>query len=67
MLLSKQRANMSKKLLDKDKLRKKLHKLQKQLFRSKNNPGHSEEKEKIRLVRINKLKEKIKGKNKPNN
>jgi hypothetical protein len=58
---------MSKKLLDKNKLRKKLHKLQKQLTRSKNNPGHSEEKDTIRMVRINKLKEKIKGNNKPNN
>lgn len=57
---------MSKKLVDKGKLRKKLHKLQKQLTRSKNNPGHSDEKDTIRMVRIQKLKEKIRGNNKPN-
>jgi hypothetical protein len=55
---------MSEKRFDKGKLFKKLHKLQKQLFRSEQNEGHSEDKEKIRVVREYKLLEKIKGKNK---
>jgi hypothetical protein len=55
---------MSEKKLDKGKLFKKLHKLQKQLFRSQENEGHSEDKVKIRKVRQYKLLEKIKGTNK---
>ena len=55
---------MSEKKLDKGKLFKKLHKLQKQLFRTEQNEGHSEDKAQLRKVRQYKLLEKIKGKNK---
>jgi hypothetical protein len=55
---------MSEKKLDKGKLFQKLHKLQKQLFRTEQNEGHSEDKVKLREVREYKLLEKIKGKNK---
>lgn len=54
---------MSEKKLDKGKLFKKLHKLQKQLFRTEQNEGHSEDKAQLRKVRQYKLLEKIKGKN----
>ena len=55
---------MSEKKLDKGKLFQKLHKLQKQLFRTEQNKGHSEDKAQLRKVRQHKLLEKIKGKNK---
>jgi hypothetical protein len=55
---------MSEKRLDRGKLFQKLHKLQKQLFRTETNDGHSEDKAKLRVVREYKLLEKIKGKNK---
>jgi TRAP-type C4-dicarboxylate transport system substrate-binding protein len=55
---------MSEKKADKGKFFKKLHQLQKRLFRSLMNEGHSEEKIKIREAQEKKLIEKIKGKNK---
>jgi hypothetical protein len=55
---------MSNNKIDKGKIFKKLHKLQKQLYRSKINEGHSEDKTLIRNVRIKKLLEMIKGKGK---
>lgn len=55
---------MSEKKADKGKFFKKLHALQKRIFRALSNPGHSEEKIKIREARERKLIEQIKGKNK---
>ena len=55
---------MSENKLDKGKFFKKLHKLQKQLYRSKINDGHSEDKTLIRNVRVKKLLEILKGTNK---
>ena len=55
---------MSEKRANKGKWFEKLHKLQKHLFRSKNNPGHHTVLEdKILESREYKLIEKIKGKN----
>lgn len=55
---------MSEKRANKGKWFEKLHKLQKRLFRSKNNPGHHTVLEdKILESREHKLIEKIKGKN----
>jgi hypothetical protein len=54
---------MSEKRLDRGKLFKKLHQIQKRLFRSKQNPGHHTELEDMFLeIREKQLLEKIKGK-----
>lgn len=55
---------MSAKKVDKGKLYHKLHQLQKKLFRTSENEGHSEEKIVIRKSMIKKIQEKIYGKNK---
>lgn len=58
---------MSEKKLDKGKFFKKLHQLQKRLFRSKTNDGHHNFfQDKMIGIREKNLIEKIKGKNKPN-
>ena len=55
---------MSEKRANKGKWFEKLHKLQKRLFRSQNNPGHHTiVEDKILESREHKLIEKIKGKN----
>ena len=54
---------MSEKRLDRGKLFKKLHQIQKRLFRSKQNPGHHTDSEDMLLeIREKQLLEKIKGK-----
>ena len=50
---------MSKKFEYKFKLFNKIHQLQKRLTRSKNNPGHSEDKSWFRELRIKKLLNKV--------
>ena len=50
---------MSKKFEYKFKLFSKIHQLQKRLTRSKNNPGHSEDKSWFREMRIKKLLNKV--------
>ena len=56
---------MSEKKANKGKFFEKLHKLQKRLFRSNQNPGHhTHQEDEILKARENKLLEKIKGKNK---
>jgi len=50
---------MSKKFEYKFKLFNKIHQLQKRLTRSKNNPGHSEDKSWFREMRIKKLLNKV--------
>jgi uncharacterized protein YaaN involved in tellurite resistance len=55
---------MSNKKEDKTKLYHKFHQLQKRLKRSKDNPGHSMDKEKIRMKILQKLKDRINGTNK---
>lgn len=58
---------MSEKKLDKGKFFKKLHQLQKRLFRSKINDGHhSFSQDKMIEVREKSLIERIRGKNRPN-
>ena len=55
---------MSEKKANKGKFFEKLHKLQKRLFRSKQNPGHhSKQEDEILKAREHKLLDKIKGKN----
>jgi hypothetical protein len=55
---------MSSKREDKTKLYRKLHQLQKRFARMRENPGHSESKEKFRLKVLRVIKEKINGKTK---
>jgi hypothetical protein len=53
---------MSKKFAYKGKLFRKVYQLQKKLTRTKENPGHSEHKVRLREVRIRKLIHRIKEK-----
>ena len=53
---------MSKKFAYKGKLFRKVYQLQKKLTRTKENPGHSENKVRLREVRIRKLLNKIREK-----
>jgi len=53
---------MSKKFEYKSKLFRKVHQLQKRLYRTECNPGHSEDKVWFREMRIKKLINKIKEK-----
>ena len=53
---------MSKKYEYKSKLFTKVHQLQKRLYRTETNPGHSEDKVWFREMRIKKLIDKIKEK-----
>ena len=53
---------MSKKYAYKGKLFRKVYQLQKKLTRTKENPGHSEHKVRLREVRIRKLLNKIREK-----
>ena len=53
---------MSKKYAYKGKLFRKVHQLQKQLTRTKENPGHSEHKVRLREVRIRRLLNRIREK-----
>ena len=53
---------MSKKYEYKSKLFKKVHQLQKRLYRTEQNPGHSEDKVWFREMRIKKLINQIKEK-----
>jgi len=53
---------MSKKYEYKSKLFRKVHQLQKRLYRTRCNPGHSEDKVWFREMRIRKLINKIKEK-----
>tara|TARA_R100000664_G_C2685616_1_gene91787 strand:+ start:163 stop:363 length:201 start_codon:yes stop_codon:yes gene_type:complete len=57
-----QENTMSKKYEYKSKLFRKIHQLQKRLYRTKQNPGHSEDKVWFREMRIKKLLNKIKEK-----
>ena len=61
MILTIQQENtMSKKFEYKSKLFRKVHQLQKRLYRTECNPGHSENKVWFREMRIKKLINKIK-------
>ncbi len=61
MILTIQQENtMSKKFEYKTKLFRKIHQLQKRLYRTECNPGHSEDKVWFREMRIKKLINKIK-------
>ena len=61
MILTIQQENtMSKKFEYKSKLFTKVHQLQKRLFRTEQNPGHSQDKVWFREMRIKKLINKIK-------
>jgi len=61
MILTIQQENtMSKKFEYKSKLFRKIHQLQKRLYRTECNPGHSENKVWFREMRIKKLINKIK-------
>ena len=61
MILTIQQENtMSKKFEYKSKLFRKIHQLQKRLYRTECNPGHSEDKVWFREMRIKKLINKIK-------
>ena len=63
MILTTQQENtMSKKFEYKSKLFRKVHQLQKRLYRTKCNPGHSQDKVWFREMRIKKLINKIKEK-----
>ena len=63
MILTIQQENtMSKKFEYKSKLFYKVHQLQKRLYRTEQNPGHSEDKEWFREMRIKKLINQIKEK-----
>ena len=63
MILTIQQENtMSKKFEYKTKLFRKIHQLQKRLYRTECNPGHSEDKVWFREMRIKKLINKIKEK-----
>ena len=63
MILTIQQDNtMSKKYEYKSKLIKKIHQLQKRLYRTECNPGHSQDKVWFREMRIRKLINKIKEK-----
>ena len=53
---------MSKKFEYKFKLFNKIHQLQKRLTRSKNNPGHSDDKSWFREMRIKKLLNRVREK-----
>jgi len=55
---------MSNKKEYKSKLYHKLHQLQKRIKRMMDNPGHSVDKEKVRMKILQKLKDKINGTNK---
>ena len=55
----KQENTMSNKYAYKSKLFTKIHQLQKRLYRTKQNPGHSQEKVWFREMRIKKLLNKI--------
>jgi hypothetical protein len=57
-----QESTMSKKYEYKSKLFRKVHQLQKRLYRTEQNPGHSEDKVWFREMRIKKLINKIKEK-----
>ncbi len=57
-----QENTMSKKFAYKGKLFRKVYQLQKKLTRTKENPGHSEHKVRLREVRIRKLIHRIKEK-----
>ena len=57
-----QENTMSKKYEYKSKLFRKVHQLQKRLYRTEQNPGHSEDKVLFREMRIKKLINKIKEK-----
>ena len=57
-----QENTMSKKYEYKSKLFRKVHQLQKRLYRTEQNPGHSEDKVWFREMRIKKLLNKIKEK-----
>tara|TARA_R100000697_G_scaffold100635_1_gene113008 strand:- start:190 stop:402 length:213 start_codon:yes stop_codon:yes gene_type:complete len=58
----KQENTMSNKYAYKSKLFTKIHQLQKRLYRTKQNPGHSQEKVWFREMRIKKLLNKIREK-----
>ena len=58
----KQENTMSKKYEYKSKLFRKVHQLQKLLYRTEQNPGHSEDKVWFREMRIKKLLNKIREK-----
>ena len=58
----KQENTMSKKYEYKSKLFRKVHQLQKRLYRTEQNPGHSEDKVWFREMRIKKLLNKIREK-----
>tara|TARA_A100001201_G_scaffold89475_1_gene78413 strand:+ start:113 stop:304 length:192 start_codon:yes stop_codon:yes gene_type:complete len=61
MILTTQQENtMSKKFEYKSKLFRKVHQLQKRLYRTEQNPGHSEDKVWFREMRIKKLINQIK-------
>ena len=63
MILTIQQENtMSKKFEYKSTLFRKVHQLQKRLYRTEQNPGHSEDKVWFREMRIKKLINKIKEK-----
>ena len=63
MILTIQQENtMSKKFEYKSKLFRKVHQLQKRLFRTEQNPGHSQDKVWFREMRIKKLINQIKEK-----
>jgi hypothetical protein len=63
MILTIQQENtMSKKFEYKTKLFRKIHQLQKRLYRTECNPGHSENKVWFREMRIKKLLNKIREK-----
>ena len=57
-----QENTMSKKFEYKSKLFRKVHQLQKRLYRTEQNPGHSEDKVWVREMRIKKLINQIKEK-----
>jgi len=58
----KEENTMSKKYEYKSKLFRKIHQLQKRLYRTEQNPGHSEDKVWFREMRIKKLLNKIREK-----
>ena len=62
ILNTQQENTMSNKYAYKSKLFTKIHQLQKRLYRTETNPGHSEDKVWFREMRIKKLLNKIKEK-----
>ena len=60
ILNTQQENTMSNKYAYKSKLFTKIHQLQKRLYRTEQNPGHSEDKVWFREMRIKKLLDKIK-------